>query len=103
MYVNIWNNDNGKLELAHQKPILKETFEAMQQKNNFSSLSSPQLSNTIKSVATPQVDVFENIFAPSLGSQTVKPVGGVGNPQLQKGGWKSQNIFQNFFDEPFEV
>ena len=43
IYVNIWNNVGGKLKLAGQKPMLKESFDEMQSKKDFSSLlnSSP--------------------------------------------------------------
>ena len=38
IYVNIWNNVEGKLQLAGQKPMTKDTFNEMQSKNDFSSL-----------------------------------------------------------------
>ena len=41
IYVNIWNNVGGKLKLTGQKPMLKESFDEMQSKKDFSSLLSP--------------------------------------------------------------
>ena len=87
VYVNIWNTDNGELKLTHQKPMLKETFEKMEKSKNFSLFSNtkPLQSPPIKSA-----QYTTNIFAPV----TVKPVGGVGNPQLEQAN-PSQNRFQN--------
>ena len=41
IYVNIWNNVDGKLKLTGQKPIRKETFDKMLKKKDFSSLVRP--------------------------------------------------------------
>ena len=45
IYVNIWNNVGGKLKLAGQKPMLKESFDEMQSKKDFSSLLNPSPSS----------------------------------------------------------
>ena len=38
IYVNIWNKVDGELKLTGQKPMLKDTFDEMQKRKDFSSL-----------------------------------------------------------------
>ena len=40
IFVNVWKNTDGKLKLAGQKPMLKEKFDEMQRKKDFSKLAS---------------------------------------------------------------
>ena len=40
IFVNVWKNVDGKLKLAGQKPMLKEKFDEMQRKKDFSKLAS---------------------------------------------------------------
>ena len=40
IFVNVWKNVDGKLKLAGQNPMLKETFDEMQRKKDFSKLAS---------------------------------------------------------------
>jgi hypothetical protein len=39
IFVNVWKNVDGKLKLAGQKPMLKEKFDEMQRKKDFSKLA----------------------------------------------------------------
>merc|ERR1712013_246045 len=40
IFVNVWKNTDGKLKLAGQTPMLKEKFDEMQRKKDFSKLAS---------------------------------------------------------------
>ena len=75
IFVNIWNNENGKLRLTRQKPVLKDTFEEMETANNFSLISNINTQNI-----PGQTFYNRNVFHP----QTPRPVGGVGNPKLKE-------------------
>jgi hypothetical protein len=39
IFVNVWDNVDGKLKFAGQKPMLKENFDEMQRKKDFSKLA----------------------------------------------------------------
>ena len=67
IYVNIWNKVDGELKLSGQKPMLKDTFDEMHKKKDFSSLVRPQ-------------ERPVNTFNP----KQIHPQGGVGNPSLAK-------------------
>ena len=49
IYVNIWNNVGGKLQLTGQKPMLRESFEEMQSRKDFSSLLDTDLTSQYQS------------------------------------------------------
>ena len=75
IFVNIWNNENGKLRLTRQKPVLKDTFKEMETANNFSLISNINTQNI-----PGQTFYNSNVFHP----QTPRSVGGVGNPNLKE-------------------
>ena len=90
VYVNIWNTgNNGQLELSQQKPLLKGTFDQMEKANNFSYFSD------IKKA--PIINHSESYYVSNFQAPTVRPVGGVGNNQLnseeQPGRHSQENDF----------
>ena len=89
IFVNIWNNENGKLRLTRQKPVLKDTFKEMETANNFSLISNINTQNI------PGQNFYNsNFFHP----QTPRPVpvGGVGNPKLKESHFEN-NEKANFY------
>ena len=86
IFVNIWNKENdGKLRLTRQKPILKDTFKEMEKSNNFSLISNIKTKNFLG-----ENFYKSNVFVP----QTPRPVGGVGSTGLDQ-----SNIRQNYLED----
>ena len=54
IYVNIWNNVGGQLELTGQQPMLKTEFEEMNRNKDFSKLGT----NSAVGVASPSLSCF---------------------------------------------
>ena len=54
IYVNIWNNVGGQLELTGQQPMLKTEFEEMNRNKDFSKLGT----NSAVGVACPFLSCF---------------------------------------------
>ena len=55
VYINVWNNVGGELKLTGQKPMLREEFEEMQSKKDFSSLlPNPNFNNDSNKYQTPR-------------------------------------------------
>ena len=86
IFVNIWNNVNGKLKHKGKKEVLKKTFNEMQMKNNFSILI-----ESTESVNSKDIPVsFDKLWKP----EKADPIGGVGNPSLKKPKVKN-TLYQN--------
>ena len=86
IFVNIWNKENdGKLRLTRQKPILKDTFKEMEKSNNFSLISNIKTKNFLG-----ENFYKSNVFVP----QAPRPVGGVGSTGLDQ-----SNIRQNYLED----
>ena len=72
IYVNIWNNVGGELQLQEQKPMLKSEFDDMQRKKDFSRLAQGKKKKLYGYTSRVQ------------NKEEIRSVGGVGNPSLAR-------------------